>query len=50
MHSLDMQSFVSLYDISFTVFQKTETVGAVDVRSAGISNFAPPPPSQVTAF
>uniref|UniRef100_A0A8C1BAD4 Calpastatin n=1 Tax=Cyprinus carpio carpio TaxID=630221 RepID=A0A8C1BAD4_CYPCA len=25
---------------------KTETVGAVDVRSAGISNFAPPPPSQ----
>ncbi|XP_016126692.1 calpastatin isoform X10 [Sinocyclocheilus grahami] len=25
---------------------KTETVGAVDVRSAGISNFAPPPPYQ----
>uniref|UniRef100_A0A671MHP1 Calpastatin n=1 Tax=Sinocyclocheilus anshuiensis TaxID=1608454 RepID=A0A671MHP1_9TELE len=26
--------------------EKTETVGAVDVRSAGISNFAPPPPYQ----
>ncbi|XP_056114344.1 calpastatin isoform X11 [Rhinichthys klamathensis goyatoka] len=25
---------------------KTETIGAVDVRSAGISNFAPPPPYQ----
>ncbi|XP_050948551.1 calpastatin isoform X6 [Labeo rohita] len=25
---------------------KTETIGAVDVRSAGMSNFAPPPPSQ----
>ncbi|XP_067231120.1 calpastatin isoform X4 [Chanodichthys erythropterus] len=25
---------------------KTETIGAVDVRSAGITNFAPPPPSQ----
>ncbi|RXN08598.1 calpastatin-like isoform X9 [Labeo rohita] len=27
---------------------KTETIGAVDVRSAGMSNFAPPPPSQQT--
>ncbi|KAK7131427.1 hypothetical protein R3I94_016533 [Phoxinus phoxinus] len=25
---------------------KTETIGAVDVRQAGISNFAPPPPYQ----
>ncbi|XP_073680510.1 calpastatin isoform X3 [Garra rufa] len=25
---------------------KTETIGATDVRSAGLSNFAPPPPSQ----
>ncbi|XP_039543986.1 calpastatin isoform X9 [Pimephales promelas] len=25
---------------------KTETIGAVDVQSAGISNFAPPPPYQ----
>ncbi|KAI2651521.1 Calpastatin [Labeo rohita] len=28
--------------------KKTETIGAVDVRSAGMSNFAPPPPSQQT--